>query len=803
MEMSQSRITNINGGLHFQPEDDVIIHGDAVGRDKVIKNILPAPPQPEPGRYYPQPRGAFIGRRQLLDRLHAALTSTQPGMVGRVALVGMSGAGKTRLALEYALRHQADYPDGIYLVQAAENWPEQMAQKAQEVGLFPYGNTETDRRRYLFFAFLRFLNAHPRSLLILDDVRDWRSLWSGDADGFSLAEFQCRVLLTSSLYEAQLPCEVLQVGLFAPDEARHLLLKVLGLPQASGDENAAAICELLGHLPLAIVMAAAYLNEYSTAVALADYRARLEEEGSLQALAPIVRALRLQWQGLRSQPARQVLKVLALLGQKEGLSRAHLALAADLPDTARRGYAAPLETALTPLRKLALIEEMSALPSRAHLSAATSALPPQPKTLSDLIRLHTLVQEFVQQEIVADEGIERFLQQVEDNLARALASTPDPERIITIGECLLLRPAWQQAAVRDMLFKKLLALLDDARVPLTQRHRGALLLADLHWLDAPGVVLAPDASLNYLEFIARYIVRDTERQYLEGYLNRLLDEQSQIPMSNHDRARLLVQRAALRGQLRNFSDSEADYKEAWRYAASDDRLAARIKLGLANLTKSQYARLIESAASDERQPGEAGLRNAIQLYEEAESFARRYGQDPILLGNILQQTAYTYALLGDWEPALRCCEEALQAVGQIEDETLRLINVIRVQETESQVHLQHGLRLRAAGDPEALGAFQLAYEMILVELHRLAPFSADNYDYLLALYNAGECLVERSRCPNCQTPKLDLTRAFLERARDLAHRYRVTEIEEDAADLLGELSLKAPANLRGDAPCCG
>ena len=55
----------------------------------------------------------FTGRQQLLARLRAQLLERH-----RAALSGLGGVGKTQTAIEYAVRHRAEYPDGVFWVNA-------------------------------------------------------------------------------------------------------------------------------------------------------------------------------------------------------------------------------------------------------------------------------------------------------------------------------------------------------------------------------------------------------------------------------------------------------------------------------------------------------------------------------------------------------------------------------------------------------------------------------------------------------------------------------------------------------------
>lgn len=79
---------------------------------------------------YPE-HSHFVGREDDLQRLHAALQGEGPVGINPAALgnptgvTGQGGIGKTQLAVAYAYRYRAAYPDGVYWINAAESlWPE-------------------------------------------------------------------------------------------------------------------------------------------------------------------------------------------------------------------------------------------------------------------------------------------------------------------------------------------------------------------------------------------------------------------------------------------------------------------------------------------------------------------------------------------------------------------------------------------------------------------------------------------------------------------------------------------------------
>src|SRR6185503_12617886 len=146
--------------------------------------------------------------------------------------------------------------------------------------------------------------------------------------------------------------------------------------------EAAAICQSLGHLPLALVLAAAYLDQ-NPEIALGDYRGRLGREGVLVTLdnneleasdlatrhdAAVGATLRLSWDALegtanadprptlKSDEAKRVVQAAALLGEAAQVPRARLSLLSGLRDRAEGGHPARLGTALRRLRDLSLVE---------------------------------------------------------------------------------------------------------------------------------------------------------------------------------------------------------------------------------------------------------------------------------------------------------------------------------------------------------------------------------------------------------------------------------------------------------------
>jgi tetratricopeptide (TPR) repeat protein len=111
----------------------------------------------------------FVGRVSALDALGATLAGKR---TGGVALHGLGGVGKTRLAIEYAVAHAADYSALIFV--RADDPATLNANLASLAGAEVLDLPEKEAREDAtkIEAVLRWLEAHPTWLLILDNVDD-------------------------------------------------------------------------------------------------------------------------------------------------------------------------------------------------------------------------------------------------------------------------------------------------------------------------------------------------------------------------------------------------------------------------------------------------------------------------------------------------------------------------------------------------------------------------------------------------------------------------------------------------------
>ncbi|MGB8648549.1 MAG: hypothetical protein WCF84_25155 [Anaerolineae bacterium] len=379
---NQSGGVNINGGK---------VHGDVVGRDQTHvsqtaignnnvnvngdNNQILINPSPSRPFFVPFPHNPdFVGRDDDLRRLHAMLqTGNAVGI--RPVLVGI---GKTQLAVEYAHAHRADYPDGIFWLNAVNPLLEEFAALAEALG---QAERETPRDQATQRAWA-YLDQHRAALVLFDNVNDPADLSRPVAYGLIPANLPCRTLLTTRRRDFPRTFQPFEVNVLPPAAARQLLLRArpdLLAAHPAAHDAADEICKQLGYLPLAIELAAAYLGEYPD-ITLDDYQWRMRAEGALETVddpeaahdlptrhAAAVRAtLQTAWAGLTDEAARTALLAAAQLPEAELIPMARLGLLSGLGVEAAPGHPAPVVRALKRLHTASLVEELQAEQVRLH-----------------------------------------------------------------------------------------------------------------------------------------------------------------------------------------------------------------------------------------------------------------------------------------------------------------------------------------------------------------------------------------------------------------------------------------------------
>ncbi|MFC6092932.1 ATP-binding protein [Saccharothrix lopnurensis] len=212
---------------------------------------LPAPPSP------------FVGRREELDRLDAAVANSSTVVVSAIA--GAGGIGKTWLALNWSHRDLGRFPDGQLFVDlrgfSPDGEPMDPAVAVRgfldALGVDP-GRIPVDPHAQA--ALFRGLVGDRRMLLVLDNAADTAQvtplLPGGDT---------CTVLVTSRRRLAGLitahDAHHLPLDVLADDEARALLTHRLDPGRLAAEPAAVAeLIALCGGFPLALSIVAAHAH---------------------------------------------------------------------------------------------------------------------------------------------------------------------------------------------------------------------------------------------------------------------------------------------------------------------------------------------------------------------------------------------------------------------------------------------------------------------------------------------------------------------------------------------------------------
>jgi cellulose biosynthesis protein BcsQ len=192
----------------------------------------------------------FTGRGATLELLRDKLAGGGVAVVVAQALYGLGGVGKTQLALEYAHRFMADY-DLVWWVpsERAEEITGALADLARKMNL-KVGDNVAEAAEAALEELRR--DTTPHWLLIFDNADDPKQLEPYLPAGAG------HVLITSRNQAWTHSAEPLEVDVFTRDESvTHLLRHVPELAMA----EAITVADALGHLPLAVEQASAWLEQ--------------------------------------------------------------------------------------------------------------------------------------------------------------------------------------------------------------------------------------------------------------------------------------------------------------------------------------------------------------------------------------------------------------------------------------------------------------------------------------------------------------------------------------------------------------
>ncbi|MFG3101659.1 tetratricopeptide repeat protein [Streptomyces sp. NPDC048182] len=202
------------------------------------------------------PTQVFVGRDEALTTLATALEQGSQAVTQTVQ--GLGGVGKTTLALHYA--HA--YRDAYHLVwwvgaETPEQLTTDLAALTTRVNGGPTGRTTTEDAAWA----VGWLQTHPGWLLVLDNAErpDTVAHLTGQLHHAG------RHLITTRFAHGW-PTTPLALPLLTADASLDLLTRLTGLTDADDQHHARLLADELGHLPLALEQAGAFIAESHLAV---------------------------------------------------------------------------------------------------------------------------------------------------------------------------------------------------------------------------------------------------------------------------------------------------------------------------------------------------------------------------------------------------------------------------------------------------------------------------------------------------------------------------------------------------------
>jgi len=358
--------------------------------------VLPA------NSYIPfSPNSEFTGRHiDLLELYLKMIGNLNKIGINQVGTVGMGGVGKTQLAVEFAYRFSFAF-DNVFWIQAAdvEQWLSEFVELARdrlELSISDPDKSQADKRYII--SLQKYFKENSQTLVIMDNVTDPKLL-NKELFSYSVTPLTlgCNLMFTTRQHFRLKDVTSQAVDVLSPESAFVLLTRDRKPFTPEEDYSARAICNAVGYLPLAIILAAGYLNEY-TDVSFSDYLTELiknkldvidigelsEEELATRHVAAVGITLQEDWKRIKDDKALLLFQLAGQFGEAEIIPKARLGLMATITSGKSRLHR-PLDKAINLLHNLSLAEKMGR-DNRA-------------------IRLHPLVRDFSKTKVTISEQV--------------------------------------------------------------------------------------------------------------------------------------------------------------------------------------------------------------------------------------------------------------------------------------------------------------------------------------------------------------------------------------------------------------
>jgi tetratricopeptide (TPR) repeat protein len=279
-----------------------------------ITQLINYPAQLSPSVGIPQnlPRSGvvqFVGRQTELDRLHQHLKQNE--RLAITAVKGMGGIGKTELALQYCYQHheQGTYSGGVCWLRAQEEDVGAQIVKFATAQLDLKLPEDWDLPTQLDYCWRRWREGDV--LIVFDNVNKYQDIESY----LPPPDPRFKVMLTTRKELSQ-SVQSFPIDVLDEPQALELLNSLVrdGRIEQQPDD-AKALCEWLGCLPLGLELVGRYLAR-SPDLSLSEMQNRLEEQSlDSKVLKGLSSAFALSWKEL-DQQAQQLAGLLSLFASE-------------------------------------------------------------------------------------------------------------------------------------------------------------------------------------------------------------------------------------------------------------------------------------------------------------------------------------------------------------------------------------------------------------------------------------------------------------------------------------------------------
>ena len=218
-----------------------------------VAGAQPYDPRNRPFHVPYQKKGdQVVGRDQALLAVRQQLTSGRRTAIGQTAVFqGLGGLGKTQLAVEYAYRYEAEYPNGVVWLTADLDIDAQLVDLAIRSR---WVSPELEHQYKLQIAQKR-LRSTSNCLIVFDNLENLEAI----TDYLPVSPTECHVLVTSRT--EQVDFSYVPIDVLSHEHSLALLFQSAGgQPGTEAEWGAASlIATKLGGLPLALELAGSYL----------------------------------------------------------------------------------------------------------------------------------------------------------------------------------------------------------------------------------------------------------------------------------------------------------------------------------------------------------------------------------------------------------------------------------------------------------------------------------------------------------------------------------------------------------------